>query len=173
MFAEKAAIISYKKAKKVSAKKKSNNDDNNTEKSNLKKKQQIGGHTYQVCDKLKKILEQEDFEEYVIEAGQELENNAYNKNDNIPLITSKQLRDACKKYFIVLYGKDKKVSVSLTNSETPIYHIFSEYLEQLDEGKIESKDKPTEKTLEANRDSINDVQLLSYVTSFLKWSIKK
>ena len=99
---------------------------------------------YIVDDELETILSNDSFEGDTI-------------NDTI---TPTQLSTICQKFFKKKYNEN--TYVSLSDKETPVYRIFSEYLTQLDSGKLSVEYKPSPKCLKADRNNLNPNQIISY-----------
>ena len=106
---------------------------------------------YDVDDKLKTILS----------------NDSFNGGNITDTITPTQLSTICQKFFKDKYNQN--TYVSLTDTETPVYEIFSEYLIELNGGKLSVEYKPSPKCFKANRDNLNPNQIISYCCGFLKW----
>jgi len=155
--AEKEAINDYRKGLKKEGR------------STTQRRQTGFSQPYDVPESLKKILDSSDFEDYVVEATPSSGYNAYDKEADKPKITSSQLVDACRHYFIARDGKENKGLVSFEDDSTPVYSIFSEYLEQLDAGQLEKNFKPNQRSQDADRGSLSRIQMISFACAYLKW----
>jgi len=124
---------------------------------------------YDVPDSLKTILDSEAFEDYVVDATPSSGYNAYDKESEDPKITPSQLVDACRHFFIAQDGKENKGLVSFEDEDTPVFAIFSEYLEELDGGKLEKNYKPSQGSQEADKSSLSRIQMISFACAYLKW----
>ena len=117
------------------------------------------------------MLDDDAFEEHVLEASPPSGFNSYDKESDKPIITPEQLVDACRNYFDMQEGEDKGL-VSLANTETPVYEIFSKYLEELDNKKLGKEFKPSEASQDADRETLSRIQMISFACAYLKWSNK-
>jgi len=124
---------------------------------------------YDVPNSLKTILDSEAFEDYVVDATPSSGYNAYDKEAEDPKITPSQLVDACRHFFIAQDGKENKGLVSFEDEDTPVFAIFSEYLEELEGGKLEKNYKPSQGSQEADKSSLSRIQMISFACAYLKW----
>jgi hypothetical protein len=155
---EKEAIADYRKGLKKK------------ERGPTKRRQTGFSQPYDVPQNLKTLLDSEEFEDYVVEATPTSGHNAYDKEADEPKITPSQLVDACRHFFIAQDGKENKGLVSFEDEETPVYSIFSEYLEALDSGKLEKSYKPSQGSQNADRGSLSRIQMISFACAYLKWA---
>jgi hypothetical protein len=149
--AEKIAIDEYKKILK--------------KKDQKPKKPRNSGFSqvYNIPESLKIILDSDDFKEYSL----------YNNEDDVPKITAPQLVDSCRNFVIKQDGGESKGNISFKNEDTPIYSIFSEYLEALDNGDLEKKYKPSQTSQEADRSKLSRKLMISFACGYLKWINKE
>ena len=155
--AEKRAIDDYRQGEKIK------------DRGPINRKQTGFSQPYDVPDNLKEILDSDEFESYVIDATPKKGINAYDKEAENPQITPSQLVDACRNYFTAL-DEDSKGTVSLEDDTTPVYQIFSEYLENLEGGKLDKNYKPSQGTQDAERSSLSRIQMISFACKYLKWT---
>jgi hypothetical protein len=146
--AEKIAIDDYKKRLK-----KKDQEPKNPRKSGFSQE-------YNIPESLKIILDSDDFKEY----------SSYNNDeDGVPKITASQLVDSCRNFVIDKDGSESKGNISFKNEDTPIYSIFSEYLDALDNGILEKKYKPSQASQDADRSKLSRIQMISFACKYLKW----
>lgn len=146
--AEKIAIDDYKKRLK-----KKDQEPKNPRKSGFSQE-------YNIPESLKIILDSDDFKEY----------SSYNNDeDGVPKITASQLVDSCRNFVIDKDGSESKGNISFKNEDTPIYSIFSEYLDALDNGVLEKKYKPSQASQDADRSKLSRIQMISFACKYLKW----
>jgi hypothetical protein len=155
---EKEAIADYRKGLKKK------------ERGPIKRSQTGFSQPYDVPQNLKTLLDSEEFEDYVVKATPTSGRNAYDKEADEPKITPSQLVDACRHFFIAQDGEENKGLVSFEDEETPVYSIFSEYLEALDSGKLEKSYKPSQGSQNADRGSLSRIQMISFACAYLKWA---
>ena len=155
--AEKPALFDYRKDKKK------------TGSVQPERKQSGFSQAYNVPESLKNILNSDEFENFVIESTPKKGNNAYDRTVENPKITASQLVSICRNYFIS-QDEDNKGLVSLEDTTTPIYEIFSDYLEKLDEDDIDESYKPSIKYRNVERSNISINHMRSITYAYLKWT---
>ena len=107
---------------------------------------------YSINDKLEEFLNNDNIKEKTKEDG---------------YIKASELASIINKYF-----KNKNNGViSFTNTETPVYKLFSEYFDEMENETMDSKYKPSEETL-TNLEKLKFAQLTGISNKFLLWMKK-
>ena len=123
---------------------------------------------YKVTNGLKDILDSNEFKDYIMDTKVKDGITSYDINSKDPKITPSQLVDACRKYFTTFH--DNKGLVSLEDNTTPVYNIFQEYLENLEDINFNKNYKPSKGSLDADRSNLSRIHMLSFTCAYLKWS---
>jgi hypothetical protein len=140
------------------------------EKSGIKKGRAGFDKTYPVPSDLYEVLVDPDFSSFVEESTPKKDVKAFDPDEGDDAeISGTQLAQACMLYGASVHDEDKKL-VDITDEESPVGRIFSQFLEDLNyPNRVPLKYQPSDKTKKADKTALGRSQMISYSSKYLSY----